>query len=109
MVTFSPHLVDILYHNFLVLSNFNGGKRGATAMEVIVSKNCGPTMFFRALLECLLVSEEDGTRKYIFSLCFPIVPAATGRPPRGRVEMKSDELGRQAARPAGYFAESVKR
>ena len=51
-------------------------------MEIIVSKNCGPTMFFRALLECLLVGEEDETGKYILGFCFPIVPAATGRSPR---------------------------
>ena len=93
MVTFSPHLVDILYHNFLVLSNFNGGKRGAAAMEIIVSKNCGPTMFFRDLLECLLVSEGNETGKYILGLCFPMGPAATGRPPRKQgVEEEVSEL-----------------
>ena len=64
--------------------------------KIIVSKNCGPTTFFRALLECLLVSEEDETRKYILGFCFPIVPAATGRPPREQGWRKrADELGRQ--------------
>ena len=51
-------------------------------MEIIVSKNCGPTIFFRDLLECLLVSEGDEIGKYIFGLCFPIGLAGTGRPPR---------------------------
>ena len=51
-------------------------------MEIIVSKNCGPATFFRDLLECLLVDEGDGTGRYIFGLCFPMGPAATGRPPR---------------------------
>ena len=48
----------------------------------IASKNCGPTAFFRDLLECLLVGEGDETGKYIFGLCFPMVPPYTGRPPR---------------------------
>ena len=83
-------------------------------MEIIVSKNCGPTMFFRDLLECLLVDRRDGTGRYISGLCFPMVPADTGRPPRepegggGGV----DELGRQEGGmrlPAGYFAESARR
>ena len=39
-------------------------------------------MFFRDLLECLLVSEGNGAGKYIFGFCFPMVPADTGRPPR---------------------------
>ena len=55
-------------------------------------------MFFRALLECLLVSEEDETRKYILGFCFPIVLAATGRPPRKQGgDGEVDELGRQVA------------
>ena len=110
MVTFSPHLVDILYHNFLVLSNFNGGERCAAAMENIVSKNCGPTTFFRDLLECLLIGEGNETGKYILEFCFPIVPADTGRSPReaGGDEKATSWAGKQA-RPAGYFAESVKR
>ena len=66
-------------------------------MEIIVSKNCGPTMFFRDLLECLLISEGDETGKYILGLCFTIGLADTGRPPRepeggGR---GADELGGQ--------------
>lgn len=98
MVTFSPHLVDILYHNFLVLSNFNDRGRCAAAIKIIVSKNCGPTTFFRNLLECLPVNEGDETGKYIFGLCFPMVPADMGRPPRktgGGRGKRADELGRQ--------------
>ena len=67
-------------------------------MEIIVSKNCGPTTFFRAILKYLLISEENETEKYIFGLCFPMVPAATGRPPRkrdGGRGKRADELGRQ--------------
>ena len=67
-------------------------------MKIIVSKNCGPTMFFDALLECLLIGEEDETGKYILGFCFPIVPAATGRPPRKQSgDGEVDELGRQVA------------
>lgn len=56
--------------------------------------------------------------KYIFDLCFPMVPAATGRPPREpEGGGGADELGRQAgqtddglwSRPAGCFAKSAKR
>ena len=66
-------------------------------MEIIVSKNCGPATFFRDLLECLLISEEDEARKYIFGLCFPIGLANTGRPPREQGGSGgADELGRQA-------------
>ena len=65
-----------------------------------MSKKCGPTMFFRDLLECLFISEGNETGKYILGLCFPMGPADTGRPPReaGGVRSKrADELGRQAA------------
>ena len=66
-------------------------------MKIIVGKNCGPTMFFRDLLECLLVGEGDETGRYIFGLCFPMVPADTGRPPRERGSGEgADELGRWA-------------
>ena len=51
-------------------------------MENIVSKNCGRIVFFRDLLECLLIGEGDEVGKHIFGLCFPIGPADTGRPPR---------------------------
>ena len=51
-------------------------------MENIVSKNCGPATFFRDLLECLLIGEENEIGKHIFGLCFPMGPADTGRPPR---------------------------
>ena len=58
-------------------------------------------MFFRDLLECLLVSEEDETRKYILGFCFPIVPADTGRPPR---EQGGDEKRRAGPAAAGTDA-----
>lgn len=66
-------------------------------MEIIVSKNCGPAMFFRDLLEYLLVGRRDETGKYIFGLCFTIGPADTGRPPREPEGGGggADELGRQ--------------
>ena len=75
------------------------------------------TPFFHRAFECLLVSEEDETGKYIFGLCFPIGPAATGRPhrePEAGRRARTDELGRQAAGelrswPAGRFAEPAKR
>ena len=65
-------------------------------IEFIVGKNCGPTTLFRDLLECLLVDEENETGRYIFSLCFPIGLADTGRPPREQGGGGgADELGRQ--------------
>ena len=66
-------------------------------MEIIVSKNCGPAMFFRDLLECLLVGEGDEIGRYILGLCFPMVLADTGRPPREPEGGGggADELGRQ--------------
>ena len=65
-------------------------------MEFIVGKNCGPTTLFRDLLECLLVSEGNETGRYISGLCFPMVPADTGRPPREQGGGGgADELGRQ--------------
>ena len=62
-----------------------------------MSKNCGRIVFFRDLLEYLLVGEGDGTGKHIFGLCFPMGLADTGRPHRepevgGRAG--ADELGR---------------
>ena len=56
--------------------------------------------FFHRAFECLLISEGNETGKYIFGLCFPIVPADTGRPPRepgvGQ-RAGADELDRQVA------------
>ena len=63
----------------------------------------------------LLIGEGNETGKYIFGLCFPMVPADTGRPPREQGGGGgADELGRQAEgrlrnRPAGCFAESERR
>ena len=82
--------------------------------KIIVSKNCGPTTFFRDLLECLLIGRRDGTGKYISGLCFPIGLADTGRPPReqggggGADELGRQEGGRHRCWPAGCFAESAK-
>ena len=66
-------------------------------MEIIVSKNCGPTTLFRDLLECLLVGEGNETGRYILGFCFPIGLADTGRPPREPEGGGggADELGRQ--------------
>ena len=55
------------------------------------------TSFFRALLECLLVSEEDETGKYILMFCFPIVSTVTGRPPREAGGGEKRRTDRQAA------------
>ena len=67
--------------------------------KFIVGKNCGPATFFRDLLECLLIGRRDGTGKYIFGLCFPMVPADTGRPPRelGGGEKWTSWVGRREA------------
>ena len=67
--------------------------------EIIVSKNCGRIVFFRDLLECLLIGEGNETGKYIFDLCFPMGLADTGRPPReqGGPASWNDERGRQEA------------
>ena len=83
-------------------------------MEIIVSKNCGRIVFFRGLLECLLISEGDETGKHIFDLCFPIGLADTGQPPREpEVEEVSGRAGQAGDRhrgwPAGCFAKSAKR
>ena len=85
-------------------------------MEIIVSKNCGSTMFFRDLLECLLIGEGNETGKYILGFCFPIVSADTGRPPWEPEGGGggADELGRKAVGglrgwPAGCFAEPAKK
>ena len=66
-------------------------------MEIIVSKNCGPATFFRDPLEYLLIGEGNETGKYIFGLCFPMDPTATGRPPReqGGVEERTSWVGRR--------------
>ena len=65
-------------------------------MEFIVGKNCGRIVFFRDLLECLLVSEGDETGRYILGFCFTIGLADTGRPPREQGGGGgADELGRQ--------------
>ena len=84
-------------------------------MEIIVSKNCGRTTFFRDPLECLLIGEGNETGKHIFGLCFPMGPADTGRPHRGRVAVEEQTSwvgrGRRARGRArvGRFAKSVKR
>ena len=68
-------------------------------MKFIVGKNCGRIAFFRDLLECLLIGEGNETGKYIFGLCFPMGPAATGRPhrePEMGQQAGADELGKQA-------------
>ena len=65
-------------------------------MKIIANKNCGRIVFFRSPLECLLIGEGDETGKYIFGLCFPMVPPYTGRPPREQGGGGgADELGRQ--------------
>ena len=81
------------------MSNFRGGGRGATAMEIIVSKNCEPaTWLCHGPLECLLVNEGDETGKHIFGLCFPMGPTATGRPPREPEVGEEDEKAGTAGR-----------
>ena len=68
-------------------------------MKIIVGKNCGRIVFFRDLLECLLIGEGNETEKYIFGLCFPMGLADTGRPHREQSGRRArvDELGRQEA------------
>ena len=84
-------------------------------MKIIVSKNCGRIVFFRDLLECLLIGEGNETGKYIFDLCFPMGLADTGRPHRepevGRRAGTTSGAGRKRAQglPARCFAKSAKR
>lgn len=73
------------------------------------------TTFFRDLLECLLIGEGNETGRYIFGLCFPMVPPYAGWPHRepeagGRAE-RTSWVGRKRAQElaAGCFAKSAKR